>query len=131
SADAAATLAALMALWHVDLADDARLALALSLGADVPVCLAGESCRMAGIGEELTPLTLPPVALLLVNPRVACPTGRVFKARQGAFSPPLATSAAPRSAADLAALVRAGGNDLEQPAATLCPPVAAILARLK
>ena len=132
SADAAATIETLIALWRVDLARDALDALALSLGADLPVCLAGKPSRMRGIGENLEALPpLPETHLLLVNPRVPCPTGPVFKARQGAFSPPLAAWRTPKSAVDLAALVREGGNDLEAPAAALCPPVAAILARLR
>jgi len=132
SADAAATLAALMDLWQVDLAPESRDRLALSLGADVPVCLAGRPARMRGIGELLEPLPpLPRTALVLLNPRLPCPTGPVFKARQGAFSAPLDISQPPASAADLAALVAAGGNDLERPAAALCPPIAAMLARLR
>jgi len=132
SADAAATLDALMALWRVDLAAAARERLALSLGADVPVCLAGRPSRMTGIGESLESLpSLPATYLVLVNPRLPCPTGPVFKARQGGFSAPLGAWQPPKSAADLAALVRAGGNDLERPAVSLCPPVAAILARLR
>ena len=35
-------------------------AAAVSLGADVPVCLAGEPVRMLGIGEKLEPLDVPP-----------------------------------------------------------------------
>ena len=132
SADAAATIQALTALWRVDLARAELERLALALGADVPVCLAGQPTRMTGIGETLAPMpALPETHLLLVNPRVPCPTGPVFKARQGGFSPPLGGFDAPRSAADLAALVQRGGNDLEAPAAALCPPVAAILTRLR
>ena len=87
---------------------------------------------MSGIGEELAPLpALPETHLVLVNPRIPCPTGPVFKARQGPFSAPLGALTAPRTVADLAALVRQGGNDLEAPAVALCPPVAAILARLR
>src|SRR5262249_37669501 len=42
SADAAATLAALSALWHVTRKPDALASLGLKLGADVPICLAGK-----------------------------------------------------------------------------------------
>jgi 4-diphosphocytidyl-2-C-methyl-D-erythritol kinase len=132
SADAAATLHALMALWQVELSGAARARLALSLGADVPVCLAGEAARMRGIGDSLEPLpALPPAYLVLVNPCVPCPTGPVFKARPGAFSEPLGTLESPRDAAGLAALVCRGGNDLEPPAITICPPIGIVLARLR
>ncbi len=42
-------------------------AAALTLGADVPVCLAGKACRMSGIGEALTPVAMPQFPALLVE----------------------------------------------------------------
>jgi 4-diphosphocytidyl-2-C-methyl-D-erythritol kinase len=56
SADAAAVLR-----WAGVAPDRAGLALAASLGADVPFCLAGGRARVRGIGQELEPL--PEVAL--------------------------------------------------------------------
>ena len=56
SADAAATLRALLRLWQADLPTPELASLALGLGADLPVCLAGKPMRMQGIGERLTPL---------------------------------------------------------------------------
>jgi 4-diphosphocytidyl-2-C-methyl-D-erythritol kinase len=53
SADAAATMQALGALWGCALPDAGQV---LALGADVPVCLAGQSCRMAGIGDQISPI---------------------------------------------------------------------------
>ena len=51
SADAAAALRALSRLWELDVDPE----LALSLGADVPVCLVSQSQWMRGIGEVLEP----------------------------------------------------------------------------
>ena len=128
SADAAAVLSGLVELWGLDPAQRALHDLALSLGADVPVCLAGRPCRVAGIGERVTPLpALPPAALLLVNPRVPLATPPVFAARQGAFSPPLDWPAGFADAAALAAFVAAGGNDLTAAAVSLVPAVRAVL----
>ena len=73
SADAAALLRAVRAAnperagridWH---------RLAARLGADVPVCLAGVPALIRGIGDRIEPLAhkLPPLACVLVNPRVA------------------------------------------------------------
>lgn len=130
SADAAAALKGLAALWDLDPIDLAGLA--AKLGADVPVCLAGRPCRMTGIGEVLTPLPpLPPATLLLANPGVASPTAPVFAARRGGFSKELVPH--PDYFADaraLAALVREGGNDLAAPAAALVPAIAAALESL-
>ena len=76
SADAAATMLALAELWGCDLPDTA-----LSLGADVPVCLCPNAVRMRGIGEQLDSLpSLPDIHAVLVNPRVALETPPVFKA---------------------------------------------------
>src|SRR6478672_10125368 len=58
SADAAAALRLLARLNNLSL-DDARLQdVALSTGADVPVCLSSHACDMTGVGERLLPLNL-------------------------------------------------------------------------
>jgi 4-diphosphocytidyl-2-C-methyl-D-erythritol kinase len=131
SADAAAALRGALRLWRMPsppwLAD-----LALGLGADLPVCLAGRACRMQGVGEFLgVPVALAAVPILLVNPGVATPTGPVFKARVGPYSPPCDPPSALDGPAAVAAAVTALGNDLEAPAASLVPAVAATLARLR
>jgi 4-diphosphocytidyl-2-C-methyl-D-erythritol kinase len=131
SADAAATLRALLRLWGIapEAVDLPRLA--LTLGADVPVCLAARAARMGGIGETITPPPrLPAFGLLLANPRIAVPTQAVFRARAGAFSAPARLPAvwpdASRMAADLAGL----GNDLQDAALSLCPAIGAVLAAI-
>ena len=88
SADAAATLKALIDLWRVALPVEELFDLAARLGADVPMCFAGRArARLGGVGEQLAPApALPPCAILLVNPGIALPTPEVFKARRGAFS---------------------------------------------
>ena len=85
SADAAAALRLLARHWGAAPAGDA---LALQLGADVPVCLAGRPARMQGIGEILRPApALPAFGLVLVNPAVAVSTPLVFRAHPGDFRP--------------------------------------------
>jgi 4-diphosphocytidyl-2-C-methyl-D-erythritol kinase len=130
SADAAAALRLLARLWGVAAAD---AALALTLGADVPVCLAGRSARMGGIGEVLSAApSLPACGLVLVNPGVAVATPAVFRARGGAFSGPLDLPAAGwADAAALAADMARLRNDLEAPAVALAPPVGDVLAALR
>ncbi len=82
SADAAATLRALNRLWGLALPDDEMQALALSLGADVPVCLGSRACVMSGIGETLTDIpTLPPVWVVMANPLRGLETRGVFSVR--------------------------------------------------
>lgn len=81
SADAAATLRALAALWDVSLPAETMRRLAFSLGADVPACLSRSPVYVAGAGERVTPgPVLPPLWVCLVNPRVETPTGPIFRA---------------------------------------------------
>ena len=84
SADAAATLRALATLHGIAIDDPRLAAIALPLGADVPACLLGVTTEGSGVGELLTPIDgLPGTPLLLVNPRVAVPTGAVFRGWDG------------------------------------------------
>lgn len=118
SADAAAALRLLSRLWGVE-AD--LEALAAGLGADAPVCLAGRTSGVAGIGERLTPLPDWPVPpLLLANPGAALPTPQVFGARRGPFR---ASRPWPQTAADLAGCA----NDLTEAAISLAPAVGDVL----
>lgn len=131
SADAAAALKAVCAIWGLAPDPDALAALALPLGADVPVCLDGRACRMTGIGEVLTPLPkLPAAGILLVNPGVPCPTPDVFRARSGPFSAPGGAFDPGRDASALAAALAKEPNDLTDAAIRVCPPVRNVLDRL-
>ena len=127
SADAAATLQALSVLWGCELPDAATV---LALGADVPVCLAGQSCRMAGIGEQISPAVLPPAYLVLVNPGVGLSTASVFSALTRRDNEALPPPEPMPDAAALAAYLRDCRNDLEAPARTLVPQIAQVLGGL-
>jgi 4-diphosphocytidyl-2-C-methyl-D-erythritol kinase len=131
SADAAATLDALMALWKVAPDRAALERLALGLGADVPVCLAGRPSFMSGIGEEIAPVgALPAATLLLVNPGIATPTPAVFKARNGGFSASGRWAEPPSDARALAAALQTRGNDLTEAAITVTPAIRDVLAAI-
>ncbi|MBJ3778275.1 4-(cytidine 5'-diphospho)-2-C-methyl-D-erythritol kinase [Acuticoccus mangrovi] len=129
SADAAAVLTAAAAHRGIDRATFA--APALALGADVPVCLHGGSCRMAGIGERLTPLRLPELPILLVNPGVAVATGAVFGALARRDNPPLPDAPPPDDAAGLLDWLRSTRNDLEAAAVTVAPTIATATTALR
>ncbi|MGG5821222.1 4-(cytidine 5'-diphospho)-2-C-methyl-D-erythritol kinase [Falsiroseomonas sp. HW251] len=131
SADAAAALRALDALWGTRCGTDGLRAVAATLGADVPVCVESRAVRMQGIGEILSdPPPLPPFGLLLANPRIALPTPSVFRARRGDFSAPLEMPARIADAAALADWLRPLGNDLQDAAISLCPTIAEVLAAI-
>lgn len=132
SADAAATLHALRALWQIEMDDDALGRMAAQLGADIPVCLFGRAAMMTGIGEQIAAQPdLPPFWLVLANPGIALATRDVFSALGGQFGPSMPFERRPDSAADLAILLRARRNDLEAPARFLAPEIDPVLAALK
>jgi 4-diphosphocytidyl-2-C-methyl-D-erythritol kinase len=79
SSDAAATLRALNLIFGEPL-DEARLHhLAGELGADVPFFLLGTPAVARGIGDILSPLTLPPYWYLLLNPGKPLSTRWVYE----------------------------------------------------
>ncbi len=131
SADAAAALDALARLWGLAPDADDLAALALELGADVPVCLAGRATFVGGIGENLAPPPpLPPVFGVLVNPGAGLSTAAVFGELGGVYSAADRFGGSPADANALAALLAARSNDLEAPARRLCPVVDQALATL-
>lgn len=132
SADAAAAIKALVRLWGVRPAMHDLSGLALSLGADVPVCLFGRPAFMGGVGDVLEPApALPALPLVLVNPGRSVSTPDVFRARQGSFgtAAPFETDAVDAMA--LAALLRERTNDLAAPAIGLVPEITDVLAALE
>jgi 4-diphosphocytidyl-2-C-methyl-D-erythritol kinase len=132
SADAAAVLRALNAMWNRDLAEDTLLAIAASLGSDVPACLLSRTCWMEGRGEivrEVPPL--PQFPLLLVNPGVMVPTAEIFaglNARTGIGS--IAPPGLMRNVWDLVSYLADAANDLEAPACRYAPLIEDALAAL-
>ena len=79
SSDAATVLLALNHLWQTGLSRKRLQALALPLGADVPVFVYGQSAVAEGVGEELSPLALPPAWYLVLVPPGAVLTADVFR----------------------------------------------------
>ena len=124
SADAAATLRALIELWDLDMARADLEALALALGADVPVCLAGGTVLVGGIGETIAPLpALPGLPIVLVNPGVPLATATVFRALAGRFGQSRKALATITTADELLGLLGGCENDLTAPARALVPAI--------
>jgi 4-diphosphocytidyl-2-C-methyl-D-erythritol kinase len=130
SADAAAVLRLLAELWGLEDVDLAPLA--LTLGADVPVCLVSRPIRMRGVGEILVPApALPEFGMVLVNPGVGVPTPAVFKARRGAFSPAPVLPERWAGFEDMIGDLAACTNDLEAAAIGIAPVIGEVLEALK
>ena len=115
SSDAATVLLALNRLWGLNWPTHRLERLAVQLGADVPFFVRGRNAWVEGIGEQITPIELPPevldTPLLLLKPPAAIPTAAIFNS-------PLMKRDTERAilAAFLAAPKRFGRNDLQEPA---------------
>ncbi|HSD36609.1 MAG TPA: 4-(cytidine 5'-diphospho)-2-C-methyl-D-erythritol kinase [Rhodocyclaceae bacterium] len=79
SSDAATTLLALNKLWQLGLQRETLQEWALTLGADVPFFVYGCSALAEGVGEALTPLSVPQAWYVVVEPPVAVPTPEIFR----------------------------------------------------
>ena len=80
SADAAAVLNGLNGIYGRPLSASALIALAHTVGSDVPFCLTGGCARVTGTGEEITPL--PPLGkgvLVLVSCGEKASTGEMYR----------------------------------------------------
>jgi len=78
SSNAATTLLALNRLWELGLSLDALLDFGETMGADVPVFIQGQSAWAEGIGEELTPVSLPKRWFVVAQPDCMVSTAEIF-----------------------------------------------------
>src|SRR4029077_3872879 len=119
SSDAATTLLALNGLWDCRLSLDDLATLALQLGADVPVFIQGSSAWAEGVGERLTPVSLPEAWYVIIYPGVGISTREVFQSPELTRNSPLIT---------IRAFFQSGGrNDCEPAVRARSPEVAAAL----
>jgi 4-diphosphocytidyl-2-C-methyl-D-erythritol kinase len=140
SADAAAALRLLARANGLAVGDARLTGVARLTGADVPVCVASRGCVMTGVGEHLSPLALPKLPCVLVNPRVAVATKDVFTAL-GLRNGELLVGAAdviqaivwPEEGAAAGEWIEAfasATNDLEEPASRIQPVIGEVLSAL-
>ena len=128
SADAAAALRLLSTLWDLRPTPEDIHALALSLGADVPVCLAGRAAFVGGIGDAVAPApALAAAPLVLVNPGRPLATAAVFGGLSPGRGRPARFAEVAAEPAALAAMLAARSNDLTPAAAALVPEIVVAL----
>jgi 4-diphosphocytidyl-2-C-methyl-D-erythritol kinase len=126
SADAAAALRGLMRLWNAGLDDSELSLIALSLGADVPMCLKNEPAMARGIGENLGALgSMPSFPIVIGNPLLGVSTPEIFRRLATKTNP-----AIPELSGDWRADLVALRNDLEPPAAALVAQIGALSAMI-
>ncbi|HSW16957.1 MAG TPA: 4-(cytidine 5'-diphospho)-2-C-methyl-D-erythritol kinase [Ramlibacter sp.] len=122
SSDAASCLLALNRLWKLNLPLAALEAIGLKLGADVPFFLRGRNAWVEGIGEQITPIDLPPARFAVLKPPQGLDTGKIFSdpALDRASDTAILTGFA---AVPSGALYDFGRNGLQPVAQRLCPGV--------
>jgi 4-diphosphocytidyl-2-C-methyl-D-erythritol kinase len=135
SADAGATLRLLRELYAPNMPDSDLAAIAGAIGADGIMCLWSQSAFAEGYGERLTPVTLPVVSAVLINPGVECATARVYRGYDavGRFNQIEAKSgfSGVTDARQLVAALSHTRNDLQSPAIHLQPIIAEVLTALE
>lgn len=78
SSDAATCLLGLNHLWQLELSLDELATLGLTLGADIPVFVHGQTAFAEGVGDLLTPVALPDSLYFVLDPQVQVSTQQVF-----------------------------------------------------
>ena len=122
SSDAASCLVALQRLWGLRLPPQELLAIALSLGADVPFFLSGGNAWVEGVGEKITPLDLPPASFVVVKPAAGVSTKDIFSAPALKRNTETATMLG-FAAYENGPIFGFGHNDLQPVAQKLCPQI--------
>lgn len=118
SSDAATCLLALNRLWGLGLSTVELRQIGVTLGADVPFFIQGHNAWVEGVGEQITPITLPPARFVVVKPQEGLETARIFG------DPGLQRNTETATMASFAANPYGfGRNDLQPVARMLCPSV--------
>jgi len=132
SADAAAALRLLAGLAQTPISGDEVLALAATLGADVPMCLVSRPVLVTGIGERVHRLPdFPACHIVLINPLKPVVTADVFRRLEDHQQPVLPRLPDPLTRPAQLGLWLAGTrNDLEPPAIALVPEIGTLIERM-
>jgi 4-diphosphocytidyl-2-C-methyl-D-erythritol kinase len=134
SSDAATTLLALNRLWGLNLKRAELAQIGIALGADVPFFIGGHNAWVEGVGEQLTPVSLPAARFAVIKPPGGASTQRIFgspdlarhtkAARiQGFAANGTENSLESGYQLDLQKILQNGHNDLQAVAQSLCPDI--------
>ena len=118
SSDAATCLLALNKLWKLNFSVSQLAELGLKLGADVPFFIKGGNAWVEGVGEIITPISVPPAQFVVVKPPEGLETAKIFG------SEALNRDSKPATISVFAANPFGfGHNDLQPVAQRLCPQI--------
>lgn len=125
SADAAAVLNALNAIFGNPLSKTELLALGAEIGSDVPFCLLGTPALCEGRGELITPLgNIPKLYVTVAIGSGRLPTADVFKAYDESNAKPTDSTdkfLVAHDRGDTRGMIKAMGNAFTDVCARLCP----------
>ena len=117
SADAAATLRSLSKLWNIPIPKTPEV-----LGADVPICLLKETAIVKGIGEKITPVSIPSnLHIVLIKPNIGLSTAKVFNNLKNKHNEKMCTFKGTDSIEEFANYLNKLRNDLLQTSITIVP----------
>lgn len=122
SSDAASCLIALQRLWGIQLPHQQLMAIALSLGADVPFFLSGGNAWVQGVGEQITPIHVPTADFLVVKPPLGLSTPAIFASPRLKRDTETATIKS-FAAHDKPGIFGFGRNDLQPVAQEFCSQI--------
>jgi 4-diphosphocytidyl-2-C-methyl-D-erythritol kinase len=130
SSNAATALKALNVIWGLHIEEEALRALGAEIGADVPLFIYGRSCIMEGIGERITPVSLPRLWYLVIYPNMVLSTVEVYRRlkivlTKGENDIKLTGNLA--TAYDVSRILE---NDLENVGTLMCPTIEDVKERL-
>ncbi len=135
SSDAGAALRLVRDAFVPQAGDDVLMAIAAELGSDGPACLAARPVMAQGRGERLSaPPAMPVLHAVLVNPRVACSTGKVYRAYDERPDGAADRPAMPEAFSDVETVLdflARQRNDLERPALGVAPEIVTVLDALR
>ena len=117
-------------MWGLKIDEETLLKLGAEVGADVPLFLYGRSCLMEGIGERITPVSLPRLWYLVIYPNMILSTAEVYRRlkivlTKGENDIKLTGNLA--SAYDVSRILE---NDLENVGMLMCPTIQDVKERM-
>lgn len=129
SADAAATLRGINALFGLGVDIDTLAQLASKLGSDIPFCVYGGTALATGRGEEIERLPKPPKGwVVLAKPKMKVSTKTIYQALEPGKNPPVSAAMAEAiGAGDHEKMMRLMKNDLQEVTVKNYPEVSKLI----
>ncbi len=126
SSNAATVIRALNSLWDLKISPSELLEIGKSIGADVPLFLYGKACIIRGVGEKITPVTLPRIWYLIVYPEVEMKSKEVYSRVKIVLTKNGDDIKLKKNFSSLEEVVRILENDLEETVIEMCPKIGEI-----